>query len=606
MVCIVRECVGDMEKISFRIRLIVIIFVLVWIVLLLRIFAISIQSNQYYVQLAQKNITRKDIDVPFRGLIKDRNGTLIAINQLGFSISFDPHLKNQQLKEQIEFVLKYFPDLNPEDIVKNYMRERSSYNHTPIKVVKFIEYEKMQKEYAYLIQNPLIFVEPTSRRYYPFNSSASHVIGYVGASDESDIAKNMVSKYTGIVGKTGIERKYNGFLQGEIGEKVVTVDSHNRVVSVRYEKDSISQNELVITLDMRLQKVADEAFLGKNGAVIVMDIESGEILAAGSYPEYNLNDFVGGISHAKWSALQEDLSNPLLNKLVNGLYAPGSVIKMGMALALLEYAGINERTLIDTPGYIELGGRKFRDWKAGGHGKSDVIKAIRESVDVYFYKLSQQAGMTNIAGVLNEMGFGQKTGVDLPNEFVGILPSPEWKMSKGQPWYLGDTVVTSIGQGSFLVTPMQIVRYTGLMASGLLPTPHFAKSFENIPSDFEIKDVLNEFQKSKIKFIQEGMYQACNAQGGTARKSTLDSLVPIACKTGTAQVVSIPQNIKVRIKESELPYYHRSHAWMTGYAPYKNPKYAITVFIEHGESGGNAGPILAKMVNALKQYGYIK
>lgn len=581
-------------------------FVLVWSILLLRIFAISIQSNQYYTQLAQKNITRKDIDVPFRGLIRDRNGTLVAINQLGFSISFNPYLKKQQLKEQIDFLLDCFPDLNPQEIEKNYLREKSSYNHTPIKVVKFLDYDKVQRKYAYLIQNPSIFVEPSSKRYYPFNSSASHIIGYVGASDEGDVAKNSVSKYTGIVGKTGIEKKYNAFLQGEIGEKIVTVDSHNRIVSVRYEKDSASQNELSITLDMRLQKIADEAFLGKNGAVIVMDVETGEILVAGSYPEYNLNDFVGGISHAKWNALQEDLSNPLLNKLVNGLYAPGSVIKMGMALAFLEYAGINERTLIDTPGYIELGGRKFRDWKIGGHGKSDVVKAIRESVDVYFYKLSQQAGMTNIANVLGEMGFGQKTGVDLPNEFVGILPSPEWKMSKGQPWYLGDTVVTSIGQGSFLVTPMQIVRYTGLMATGLLATPHFAKSFRNSTSNFEVKDVLNDFQKSKLKFIQEGMYQACNAQGGTARRSTVDSLVSIACKTGTAQVVSIPQNIKVRIKESELPYYHRSHAWMTGYAPYKNPKYAITVFIEHGESGGNAGPIMAKMVNALKKYHYIK
>lgn len=595
-----------MEKMSFRIRIIVVFFVIIWVVLLLRIFAISIQSNQYYAQLAQKNITRKDIDVPFRGLIKDRNGTLIAINQLGFSIALDPHLKNSQLDEVIDFLLEFFPDLNVEEIARTYKRERSAYNHTPIKVVKFIEYDKMQKKYAYLMQNEFVMVEPASRRYYPFASSASHVIGYVGASDEGDVVKNLVSKYTGIVGKTGIEKKYNGFLQGEIGEKIVTVDSHNRIVSVRYEKNSVNQNELGITLDMRLQKIADEAFVGKNGAVIVMDIENGEILVAGSYPEYNLNDFVGGISHAKWSALQEDLSNPLLNKLVNGLYAPGSVIKMGMALALLEYAGINERTLIDAPGYIELGGRKFRDWKIGGHGQTDVIKAIRESVDVYFYKLSQQAGMTNIAGVLDEMGFGQKTGTDLPNEFVGILPSPEWKMSKGQPWYLGDTVVTSIGQGSFLVTPMQIVRYTGLMASGELPTPHFARVFQDRPSEFANKDVLNDFQKSKIKFIQEGMYQACNAQGGTARRATNAALVPIACKTGTAQVVSIPQNIKVRVKESELPYYHRSHAWITGYAPYKNPRYAITVFIEHGESGGNAGPILTKMVNALKQYGYIK
>ncbi|MCE3037754.1 penicillin-binding protein 2 [Helicobacter anatolicus] len=591
---------------NFRIKLIAIFFIAIWIVLLVRIFAISIQSNQYYMQLAQKNITRKDIDIPFRGLIKDRNGSLVAINKLGFSIALDPHLNQKQLDAQIDFLLQYLPHLNAQDILKSYDREKSPYNHTPIKVVKFVDYDLMQKKYAYLIQNNKIFVEPASRRFYPYKTSASHVIGYVGASDEKDIIKNVVSKYTGVVGKTGLERQYNVFLQGQISEKIITVDSHNRIVSVRYEKDSVNRNDLTISLDMRLQKIADEAFDGKNGAVLVMDIENGELLVAGSYPEYDLNDFVGGVSYAKWNALQEDLSNPLLNKLVNGLYAPGSVIKMGMALALLEYAGINEHTLVDTPGFIELGGRRFRDWKPGGHGKTDVVKALRESVDVYFYKLSQQAGMTNLAGVLGEMGFGAKTGVDLPNEFVGILPSPEWKMSKGQQWYLGDTVVTSIGQGSFLVTPMQIVRYTGLMASGELSTPHFAKIFQEKESDFKNKDILNDFQKSKLKFIQEGMYQACSSQGGTARRATKSSLVPLACKTGTTQVISIPQNIKVRIKESDLPYYHRSHAWITGYAPYKNPKYAITVFIEHGESGGKAGPILARMANALKEYGYIK
>lgn len=595
-----------MEKIEFRIKIVVVFFLLVWAVLLVRIFAISIQSHQYYSQLALKNIMRKDIEAPFRGLIKDRNGVLIALNKIGFSVALDPHLNTAELEKQIEFLHVFFSDLNTEEAKKGYLKEQSLYNHVPIKIIKFISADEMQLYYPYLMQNHLVFIAPASKRYYPFGASASHVIGYIGASDENDISKNIVSKYTGIVGKAGLERYYNIFLQGEISERLLRVDSHNRVVHTEYQKNKINQNELTTTLDMRLQKIADSAFKDKNGVVIVMDIENGEILVAGSYPEYDLNDFVGGISFEKWRALQDDLANPLLNKLVNGLYAPGSVIKMGMALALLEYAGINEYTQVDTPGYIELGGRKFRDWKAGGHGKSDVIKAIRESVDVYFYKLSQNAGMTNIATVLSGMGFGARTGVDLPNEFVGILPSPEWKMSKGQPWYLGDTVITSIGQGSFLVTPMQIVRYTALMGVGELPTPHFAKEFQDKPAEFKNKDVLNDFQKSKLKFIQEGMYQACASSQGTARRSTRDSLLPLACKTGTAQVVSIPQNIKVRVKESELPYYHRSHAWITGYVPARNPKYAITIFIEHGEGGGRAGPILAKMANALKTYGYIK
>ncbi|MDU7693426.1 MAG: penicillin-binding protein 2 [Helicobacter sp.] len=594
-----------MEKINFRIKILVYIFIAAWIILLVRIYAISIKNHDYYNLLAQKNIIKNVIKAPFRGIIKDRNGTPVAINKLGFSISLDPYLKPAALEKQVDSITYFFKDLSKDTLIKNYMKKKSPYNHDPIQVVPFVDYDLMQKYYTYLAQNKEIVIEPTSKRYYPFKSSGSHVIGYIGASDERDISENIVSKYTGIVGRTGLEKEYNSFLQGEIGEKIVVVDAHNRVIRTESKKDSVSQKDLTITLDMRLQEVANKAFERnqKNGALIVMDVHNGEILAAGSYPEYDLNDFVGGISHTKWNILQQDLANPLLNKLVNSVYAPGSVVKMGVALALLEYAGINELTQIDTPGFIELGGRKFRDWKPQGHGKTDVIKAIRESVDVYFYRLSQQANMSNIANVLSQMGFGKKTGVDLPNEFVGILPSPEWKMNKGLVWYLGDTVVTSIGQGSFLVTPMQIARYTALMASSSLITPHFIKSDQDI---FVKKDVLNSFQKSKLKFIQEGMHQACSAQSGTARRAVLDVKVSIACKTGTAQVVSIPQNIKVRIKESDLPYYHRSHAWITGYVPYKNPKYAITVFIEHGESGGNAGPIMVEVANALKKYGYIK
>lgn len=597
-----------MEKLNFRVKILMAIFGLVWLLLLVRIYEISIRNHDYYRELASKNITKKVITVPFRGNILDRNSTPVTINRLGFSIKFDAYLKPAELNFYAKKVSEFLPEISGDQILKEYAKKRSPYNHDAIEVVPFVAYEKMQRVYPFIIQSKKIMISPISKRFYPFHASASHVIGYVGASDKKDVIENLVSKYTGLIGRAGIEKQYNELLQGEISEHSVVVDSYNRVISDKKSsiQDLAHQKDLHITLDMRLQNVANEAFARaqKNGAVIVMDVQNGEILVAGSYPEYDLNDFVGGISHAKWSAMQQDLANPLLNKLVNSVYAPGSVVKMGVALALLEFGGINEATKIDAPGFIEIGGHKFRDWKPQGHGKTDVVKALRESVDVYFYRLSQQVGMTNIANVLSTMGFGKKTGVDLPNEFVGILPNPEWKMSKGLVWYVGDTVVSSIGQGSFLVTPMQIARYTALMASGTLPTPHFEKSSEVLSA--QSKDVLNAFQKSKLKFIQEGMRQACGSQAGTAHRATLGARTTIACKTGTVQVVSIPQNIKIRIKEKDLPYFHRSHAWITGYVPFKNPRYSITVFIEHGESGGNAGPIMVELANALKDYGYIR
>lgn len=596
-----------MKKLNIRYKIAIGFFAIVWIVLLTKIFVLTIRSHQYFETLAQRNMTKKEVLIPARGQILDRNGEPLAINELGFSISFVPLLKNDNLNEQINFIQSFFPSVNGSDITKTYKKQNSIYNHSPIKVVDYIPYADMQKIYPQIIQNPNILIQPATKRLYPNNLSASHIIGYVGSADENDIVQDPVSKYTGIIGKTGLEKEYNSFLQGQIGYKIVAVNAFNQELEILEEKKPQTQNDLILSIDMKLQKIADEEFAGKSGSVIVMDVHTGEILVAGSYPEYNLNDFVGGISYKKWNALREDIYNPLLNRFVNALYPPGSVVKMGVGLALLEYAGINENTKIDTPGYIELGGRKFRDWKAAGHGKSDLLKALRESVDVYFYKLSQNAGMTNIASVLKEIGFGEKTGVDLPNEFVGIVPDPEWKMKRyGRMWYTGDTVVTSIGQGAFLVTPMQIARYTALLASGKLPTPHFAKTFGKEDANIEAKDVLSDFQKSKLGVLQKGMYEACSTPGGTAYSRTRGSKVKIACKTGTAQVVQIAQEIKVRIKESDMEYFHRSHGWITGFVPYRNPRYAITVLIEHGQSGGRGGPILVRMANALYDNGYLK
>ncbi|PAF46617.1 penicillin-binding protein 2 [Helicobacter sp. 12S02634-8] len=596
-----------MKKLDIRYKILLSLFIIVWLVLITKIFVLTIKSHQYFEKLAQRNTIKKEILIPSRGQILDRNHTPLAINDVGFSILLSPSLKDKDLQTEAGIIQSFFPDINPSEIIKTYKKQDSLYNHTPIKVINFIPYAQIQKIYAQIIQYPNISIEPATKRLYPNNTSGSHIIGYVGAADRTDIKDDPTSKYTNIIGKTGLEKEYNSFLQGQIGYRIVAVNALNQELEILEEQKPEIENDLILSLDMRLQKIADSEFQDKEGAVIVMDIQSGEIIAAGSYPEYNLNDFVGGISYEKWNALRENVYNPLLNKLVNALYPPGSVVKMGMALAFLEYAGINENTKIDTPAYIELGGRKFRDWKPTGHGKSDLFKAIRESVDVYFYKLSQNAGINNIANVLRQMGFGEKTGIDIPNEFIGIVPDPEWKMKRyGKVWYTGDTVVTSIGQGAFLVTPMQIARYTALIAGGKLPTPHFAKMFGNKSSDYVSQDVLNNFQKSKLPVLQKAMYEACSLPGGTAYSRTRGSKAPLACKTGTAQVVQIPQEIKTRVKESQMAYFRRSHAWITGFVPYKNPKYVITVLLEHGQSGGKGGPILVKMANALYDYGYLK
>ncbi|WP_027327478.1 penicillin-binding protein 2 [Helicobacter pametensis] len=593
---------------NLRIKIFVFMCLAVCSVLILRMYFLSIKSNVYFEKIAQRNTEKTEILSPSRGQILDRNGEILATNELGFSIALNPLLRTQKtLYKELEFLRIYFPQIPLEDLEKEYRTQYSPYNHDPIVVIPFIQYDEMQKIYAHLIQNPNITIQPNTRRRYPYASLASHIIGYAGSANARDIQRNIVSKYTKIVGKLGLEREYNDFLQGELGSKTTKVNALNKEVDFITETPLKNGGDLQISLDLRMQEILDEEFKGRNGSVVVMDVSNGEILAAGSYPEYDLNDFVGGISYQKWNNLLENPYKPLVNKFSTGTYPPGSVIKMGIALSFLEHAGIDEKTLIDTPAYVELGGRKFRDWKIGGHGKSDMIKAIKESVDVYFYILSQKVGVENIAQTLKSMGFGEKSGIDLPGESRGIMPTPEWKMRQyGQQWFVGDTINISIGQGAFLTTPIQIARYTALLASGMLPTPHFVMQKDGEEIEYERQNVLTPVQKSKLPAIALGMYQVCNSPNGTAYRHTKDSKVKLACKTGTAQVVGIPQEIKKRIKEEDMAYFHRSHGWITAFVPYKNPKYAITILVEHGGGSSAASPILVKIVNRMFDMGYFK
>ncbi len=595
-----------------RIVLIFGFFVVFWLVLVVRIFIISVIDSEDLESQALKNILQKEPIVPIRGQIIDRNGEPLATNTVGFNIALPPHLSHQAkmpiLRQEVQNLLKFFPHHTEEDLINGYKKKDSPYNHEYIPVIEFVDYETLLRIYPQLIQNDALRIVPLARRFYPNETSASHVIGYVSRANQQDITNQPIAKWTGNIGKEGLEREYDEFLQGEVGTRTAKVTALNQEIEVVSYEEAIENHHLTTTLDVRIQRAMDEIFADKNGAAVIMDANNGEILAAGSYPEYNLNHFIGGISHENWSALRESPYKPLINKIINGLYPPGSVVKMGMGLAFLEHTGINEKTELKTPPFIELGDRKFRDWKKEGHGSADLYKAIKRSVDVYFYTLALNTDFEKIADVLKKMGLGQKTGVDLPNEFVGIVPSPKLKKTRyKQDWYAGDSVVSSIGQGLFLTTPMQIANYTALIASGKLPIPHFAKKIGEEEVAKEPRDVLNEFEKSKLAVLREGMRQVCSEVGGTANYATRESRAYLACKTGTAQVVGISQEDKARIKESDMDYFHRSQAWITGFLPADDPRYVITVMVEHGGSGsGTGGPVLARLANTLVDLGYVK
>lgn len=576
-----------------------------------RLYHISIKSNYYYEELAKENIERKEFLKPVRGEITDVNGNLLAMNQIGFSVSVMPHLKedNPRLKAVADALSENFPDLNLTVLYKVYKKQNSPYNHKFIKVVDFIPYADMMKAYPKLSQLPEIRIEAETKRYYPYGKYVAHVIGYTGRSNKKENAKDEVVDIVGKVGKSGLERYYNKVLQGELGYVINKVTATNKAIKVIEKVPPKDNKNLTLNIDIALQQMIYEYFakMKETGVAIVMRT-TGEVVAAVSYPAYDPNLFVGGISFKDWRALQEDLDHPFTNKITHGTYPPGSSIKMGMALAFDKaIPGILEHSEY-CKGYMTIGKskHKFRCWKKYGHGTVPIRKAIRESCDVFFYNKSLKVGIDAMAKNLRSFGLGVKTGVDLPREYNGVIPDKAWKMRRfKQPWFKGETVIAAIGQGYDAVTPLQVARYTSLIATGNLVTPHIAKTVDGKPLKPVIKKI--DFNPYAISQIRQGMYDVCNSKKGTAYRAMHDLPVVVAGKTGTSQVTSISQSTIHRLKESQLEYYHRSHAWITTYAPYEDPQFVVTVLVEHGGHGGStSGPMAADIYHWLYEHHYFK
>ncbi|QFR49278.1 penicillin-binding protein 2 [Sulfurimonas lithotrophica] len=590
-------------------KFILIVFSLVWITLIIRVFILSVESNSYYEKLSHSNTIKMEKISPVRGEITDNKNRPIAINKLGFKIQLKPHLtlkKNEQIfNSELDNLLHLLPNLNRDEIIKTYNKQDSYYNHDFIDIVDFISYNEIMPVYTKLNLRENIKIVSAPKRYYPYGNIAAHTIGYVSRANSKDIKGDNLLKLIGYVGKSGTERYYNTYLQGEAGNKTVKVNANNQVIKqISYEKAK-EDRKLVLNIDIKLQKYISSLFEDKAGSVIVMDIE-GRILSASSFPEYDLNTFVNGVSHEMWKKLSTSLDKPFTNKITHGLYPPGSTIKTGLGLVYITNE-ISPYWTVNCTAEMPLGKRVFRCWKKRGHRKTGIKKAIRESCDDYFYKGSLLVGIKKMSEGLKRYGLGKKTGIDLPNEFIGTVPSREWKKKKfNRAWYIGETVNTSIGQGDFLVTPIQMAQFTALMATSKLPTPFIAKKIGDTELEPTIQDVLSEDELKKLPLIQKAMYEVCNHPKGTATKY-LNSKIKIAGKTGTAQVVGIMQDIEDRELEHEMEYYTRSHAWFTTYGPYKNPQYVVLALVEHGGHGGTAaGKIVSNIYDKLFEMGYIK
>ena len=568
---------------------------------------LTINLNSTYNSLSIKNIKKEIPIIPPRGIILDRNNIPIAYNELKFNILLKAHLNKNELNNSIHLLKMLFKDINTTKLIKNYKSLNSFYNHKPIIMLSYLDEELIYKNQTFLNIDENIIIEPTYLRKYPFSEPLANVLGYVSKASKNDLQRNKTIHYTQIAGKRGVEKYYDDILQGELGKKSVIVNAKNEILKEISFKN-FKTHTLTLSIDSKLQTFIYNLLEkeDKKGAVVVMKT-NGEILALVTYPSYDNNLFVKGIDYKSWNKLIHNIYNPLINKPVSGVYPPASTIKPAETLIAAGSGKWNPWKKIYCPGYIEVGNRKFRDWKIEGHGEVDAIKAIKKSVDVYYYKIGLKLGINYIASRLKEMGFGKKTGIDLPNEKRGIVPDKEWKAKKfHQPWFIGETLNAVIGQGYFLATPLQVAVNTALIATSKLPKPFVVKKIDSNVTKPILKDVLTKEEKKYLNLVRKGMWEVCNSLGGTATNH-INTKVEIAGKTGTAQVYSIPQEVKKRKREDELKYFHRSHAWLTTYGPYKNPQIVVTMLVEHGGHGGKAtGKIVSKIYDYLLDNKFIK
>lgn len=591
---------NDNNQIFVRRIIVLTIFIILGFSTLISRYAyLQVTTHERYKAAAEQNRIKLISDPPSRGYIYDRNGYLLADNEPVFSAILSPD-EVDDYPHTLALLAPIF-ELSNEDIV-NILAKLEKNKKDPIT----IKFDLTEEEIAKFSERKPFFrgvtIDTKLTRVYPHDELFSHVIGYVGRindKEEKKINENPddARRYAGtdLIGKLGIEAQYENILLGLPGYKSVETNVHGDILRKLDTNPPTAGNDLYLSLDYGLQKVAQDQLAGRRGAVVALDPKNGEILAFVSNPSYDPNPFVSGISSKAYKALRDDIDQPLYNRALQGLYPPASTIKPFESMGFLHYGVMDWNSTIFDPGYFSLPGdsHKFRDWKKGGHGTVDMTKSIVMSVDTYYYKTAYQLGIDRLHEWMTGFGFGVKTGIDLPNEKAGLMPSPEWKQRVyKKDWLPGETISVSIGQGAFLASPLQVANATAMTANlGNRLTPHLLKNSEgSLPVH-----IINK-PNGKIAFNGEksDWLKMHNAMEETIKRGTAKGIYTsayrIAGKTGTAQVKSIAQGKSYN--KAALSSRHWDHAWFTGFAPVEDPQIALAVIVENGGGGSKvAAPI---------------
>ncbi len=549
------------------------------------------QHDRFAEMAAENHLRRLPLPAP-RGVLFDRNFKVLVDNQNSFNIAL---LREQTRNlDQTLHTLAEATGTDEAQLRETVNRRRRDPSYRPIVLIENASREQVIAVRARRFELPGIEPREVPARHYPTSDMAAHLFGYVSEVTEAQLAR---PEYAGVesgdfVGQAGVEQAYNRLLMGTEGNRAVVVNSLGREIEELEKKEPIEGRRLQLTIDADVQKAADDAFVasGFNGAAVVLDPRNGEVLSFTSRPAYDPNTFAAGIDRATWVKLNTDELKPLQNRALQGRYSPGSTFKMAVGLAGLEEEVITPAFKVHCSGGANFYGRYFKCWKKGGHGTVDLRRAIEQSCDVYFYTVGNMLGVDRINKWATLLGLGVKSGIDLPNELTGLVPSTEWKRERmHEKWYAGETISVSIGQGQVSVTPVSMAVYTATLANGgTRVTPHLVKAADDgsgwTPAAVPPPQSKIEVTPEKLAAIREGMWMVVNAAGtgGRARIAGHD----VSGKTGTAQVIS-NQGRAVARGNRDL----RDHGWFVFFAPRDNPQIAGVVFLEHGMHGPNAASV---------------
>ena len=586
-----------------RSRLVVagILIVTLTVVLIERLYFLQIVEHVRYRALSIEN--RFDLlpVPPVRGMIYDRYGEVLAENHAVYELEVVP----EQVRDMASLMTWATQSLSltERDRKKFDKRLHGRASFERILLKSGLSEEQAARFAVNQYRFPGVALRGRLRRSYPLGHVTAHVVGYVGRISDKDLDAKERSRYRGVahIGKLGIESYYEGNLLGRIGYEQVETNAHGRVVRTLAREPAISGNHLHLTLDSRLQKVVRNELAGHRGAAVVLEPHTGEILAFVSMPDYDPNLFAKGIDQVRYTALLQDSNKPLLNRALYGRYAPGSTLKPILALAGLEHT-IDPRRRVNCPGFFALkeGGRVYRCWRKQGHGAVNLKEALEQSCDTYFYQLGLTLGISGISEALTTFGFGKQTGIDLASEPDGLIPTALWKQRRhGTPWYPGDTLNASIGQGYILSTPLQLAAATAALANrGRLVRPHLLRGVED-PETGEIQRPAEQVTEvglgdaSQYERVIEGMMAVMHGSHGTARRAGQQLSYRIAAKTGTSQLVSLPQDGEAA---KDTPERLKDHALFIAFAPAERPRVALALVIENGGSGGKIAAPIARRI----------